>query len=231
MKKLMLFILVCFLSLGIKAQIGVHFKTISTKGSEWNRIISLDLLNQEKVFAFGVEYGVDWWLRLKKYRIEWTPEFSYGKAESNYVTRGGNQRTYKLQTLNFILNNNIYIFDLKEPDCPRYGLQGDIFKKGFFLQISPGITQFKQDFSIEGSQVETKTTTFKVGIGAGMDFVIGNIISITPYVKMNFYPLVEWDQLRETHAAGSAQITTASSPVNQIQVGIRIGLRPKILRD
>ena len=231
MKKSTLFIVALFISFGIKAQIGVHFKTISTKGSDWNTIISLDLSSEEKVFTTGFEYGVDWWLRLKKYRIEWTPQLSYGKSESTFITSGGNLRSYKIQMFNFTMNNNIYIFDLKEPDCPRYGLQKDIFKKGFFLQVSPGITSFKQFFAIEGNAQETSTTTFKIGLGAGMDFVIGNIISITPYAKMNFYPLVSWDQLRETHAGGAPQITSGSSAINQLVIGIRLGLRPKILRD
>ena len=231
MKKHLLFIMAIFLSLGIKAQVGIHFKQINTKAVDWNRIISLDLSSEKKVFSSGFEYGIDWWLRLKKYRIEWTPEISYAKAESDYVTTGGNHRLYKLEMINFVANNNIYIFDLKEPDCPRYGLQGDIFKKGFFIQLSPGVTHFIQNFTIEGSQLEAKTTAFKLGFGVGMDVVLWNLISFTPYAKMNFYPLVKWDQLRETHAEASPHITSGSSSINQIQLGIRIGLRPKILRD
>ncbi len=159
--------------------------------------ISANLVNQKSqapggitgelidVRSLGYELGLGYWFRLKNKRMEFLPEISYVSMSGDGVGGVGD-----LTGFNF--NANIFIYPLDFHSdcnaCPTFSKDGGIIKKGFHWIIMPSIYQHNFD-----SNIFSNVTNFRIGLGAGLDIGLTNMITLVPFVtysisgKESFY--------------------------------------------
>ncbi len=214
------YLILCFglmISHIANAQFGARAKYNINSYPAWEELISeLDVPN--------IEVGVDYWFKLKNHRVEFMPEVYYGlKSTSEYLTPTGQELFSKHGYLGFQLNTHIYIMDLVgDCDCPTFSKQGPSIKKGFFVNIAPGIVYNNYERKSETQNVPNhKTDKFnaRIGLGIGYDIGINDLITITPIATYLVSP-----------SNDSAYTTPGNTPIlsswNSIQFGLRVGFRP-----
>ncbi|PHI19938.1 hypothetical protein CEQ90_10330 [Lewinellaceae bacterium SD302] len=186
--RLFTLLLFCGLAFGeLEAQFGV---------SGFYKVSQDDVVTEEypdgNFFGNGYEVAADYWFRLPNKRIEFLPTVFYGRYEKEYeIRRAVDSQVFpveaNLSEFGFQLKTNFYIFDFgTDCDCPTWGKQGPALHKGFFLQLAPGISRLTNSFTIQDEELferRTGSTNFILGVGAGIDFGISNLITITPQVS------------------------------------------------
>lgn len=186
------------LSSTLSAQYGINlgYKTFSAPGWE-NSIdrISSDNGEVQQPLSSGLSFGIDYWFRLKNKRIEFLPELNYSRFAQTWSNNESATGKISSTFYSLYLNTNFYIFDLAgDCDCPTFSKDGDIMKKGFFVQVSPGLSlvQNKYDDLVEQEQKSASAFTPSIGIGAGLDIGLSDFLTITPIVSYRYHFGVEW---------------------------------------
>ena len=134
----------------VSAQFGVRAKYNMNSFSDWDTFLEQAVPGEvDKVFPSNLEFGVDYWFRLKNHRIEFMPEVAMGLKTSSSYSAVGADLSFSYFAFNF--NTQIYAFDLVgDCDCPTFSKQGPSLNKGFFFSLAPGIIYNTKEFS-EGS--------------------------------------------------------------------------------
>ena len=211
------FVLLLF-SLNAQAQVGLMGGYRSLSSADWETALSSAYPGDYSKMD-GRSLGIDYWFRLKNRRIEFTPELTVGTFEDSDVF------TRQHDFISFHFNTNVYIFDLAgDCDCPTWSKEGNFFQKGFFIQVSPGVSRMKNSFSSSdfGEVVETNQY-FEIGVGAGLDIGLSDFITVTPLVKFFYSPNAKWDNATEPSFA--LLNVEAEGPYRQLFAGLRLGFR------
>ena len=118
------------------------------------------------------------------------PEIGYTVTLSN----GDELFTSHLQKIQLSFNTDIYIFDFEgDCNCPTFSKQGGYFQKSFFVELTPGMDiQFFEMEPIVGIDFSDTALTFRIGLGAGFDFGVSDMLTITPLVGMNWSSSPSW---------------------------------------
>ncbi|MEM9886603.1 MAG: hypothetical protein AAF849_11985 [Bacteroidota bacterium] len=208
------------------AQIGITAGYTSMEAEDWEFEFQQEFGLENQLFASGTRVGVNYWLRLKKVRIEFFPSIEY----ANYATQIGdalsvNQTDYDADLLGGFLHTRIYPFDFaNDCNCPTFSKQNEAFKKGFFLMLSPGVEALKTTVTRRrGNEVTAfSNSELKASFGGGIGFDIGvsDFVTLTPIIHTRYTPNVDGDHLMTDKAIGDD-----FSDVFQFFGGINIGLR------
>lgn len=214
----------------LKAQFGVN------AGYQINQIDGWELiangLNNE-ITGNGLSVGVDYWFRLKNQRIEFLPEFNYSSFES--VSFENNDAIddigFKINFFSFYFNTNIYPLDfLGDCDCPTFSKQNDFFKKGFFIQISPGLTMPNFEYT-NAQESQTGDIQANIGIGLGLDIGLNDLVTLTPLIRARHQSNVQWNATFPDPNPISAPDLNPPIIINQeaniwhYYAGVRLGIR------
>lgn len=185
------------------AQVGISGSFKSLQAPDYEA-----LKNASPYPATGYGVAVDYWFRVKKRRIEFTPELSFTDVNaSNSINRVDHQ------ILAFHFNTNIYPFDLKSDcDCPTWSKDGNFVTKGLFLQVSPGVMAIETDLATEDANLEATEFGWGIGLGAGLDIGLSDFLTVSPTVRFSFYP-----------DAGLGPDIAAD--LRLFQAGLRVGFR------
>lgn len=191
-------------------------------------------LTDGSILQEGYEVAADYWFRLPSKRIEFLPTVSYGRYQNSAFDNLGSSVLEEPQYLDFNateigfqFKTNFYIFDFgTDCDCPTWGKQGPALHKGFFVQLAPGVSHFSTQFDDRGDDFDTKATKtfFNVGIGAGIDFGISNLLTITPLVSYR-YNVNQADLNDLFTICSSCSTGDDEGRISALQVGIRVGIR------
>ncbi len=207
-----------FSSIALKSQFGIIAHYNSNDHPDWYE------LADEKVLSSGYEFGVDYWFRLNKKRIEFYPTLSYSKDETfNNADVGITAIELKNQSISLTLRTHFYLLDFGEDcDCPTFSKQGPGFGKGFFVHASPGIVYSISEGArlIESVYRETKTISPKLGLGFGFDIGFNDFFTITPIYTYNYIFSKEIEIESESSVDGILDTSE-----NQHQFGLRLGFR------
>lgn len=217
MKKLLLLLCIGILALPVYSQIGIigGWKDFNADG--WNAMSQQDL-GVDAYPMSGWQVGVDYWFRLKKRRIEFSPEVSFANFQSDFEAGSIEHRQGTFQ-----FNTDIYLFDLaSDCHCPTFSKSGNFFSKGFFVELSPGATLLSNRLNTIAPVEHTmEGTSFRFGgsVGAGLDLAFSDLFTITPLFRYYFYPKTGWDN----------EIVLANSQVTlkQVFLGLRLRLHLK----
>ena len=182
---------------------------------------------EEKVESsvYNLQYGaaVDYWMRLRDYRWEMVPTVSYTLGQTTSTSFNENS-DLSMQALGFHFKNNLYLLDFENDcNCPTFSKQGGWFQKAFFIQVAPGYSMNwlqHVDPSSEGNEIKH---LFELGIGAGFDFGLSDLITISPYFNYVWTSNFEYDYISSTEE-------TIKSNLQHFVVGLRLGLRPDYAR-
>ncbi len=217
MKNLLLSGVFVLFSTFLFGQVGVSGAYRTFSAVEWMELIN-DLTENRLDNPTGFNVAIDYRLRLINKRIEFLPEIGYTTVESSTGSSSS-----KINLLGFHLNTNLYPFDLEgDCDCPTWSKSGNVFEKGFFVQVAPGVVRSVVKVGDGNTTVfDVEETFFEIGIGAGLDIGVSDFFTVTPLVKYYFAPNVGY------YPSTAAPITfgPASSNLNQLYAGIRLGFQ------
>jgi hypothetical protein len=229
------FTILLFSVIEASAQFGLRAKYNMNSFSNWDDYLDQNINGDiEKIFSTNIELGVDYWFRLKKYRIEFMPEIGMGlKTSSNYSIKTSTT-DFSYFASNF--NTHIYLFDLEgDCDCPTFSKQGPSLKKGFFLSFSPGILFNKKEISLGALETsyDSNQINFRIGIGAGFDIGISDLFTITPIISYNLTPGIAFDELGKIFQPipPDGPGNPSTSGLKQIQFQLRFGFRPDYVKS
>lgn len=218
------------------AQIGFSGSYTKIAAPDWET-----LFNGSDRYAFGPDFqfkpsyqlGVDYWFRLKTYRVEFFPTLSYAqfKQTQAVVNAADLEGQFKLSAFGLAWHTNIYPFDFEgDCHCPTWSKQNPFFKKGFFFQVSPGV-MYSQNSVVEATgepnTYEHTHVAFNLGLGVGLDIGLSDFLTITPYARFKRHFGVRWEGLNERLPGGTAAADAGlnESVVNQLEAGLRLGIR------
>lgn len=194
-----------------EAQAGLNFDYQVNQNHGW-----LQAAPAESIRSEGYKIGLDYWFRLKRKRIEFTPALSYAFHESG---TGPDVPGLRVNWLTGQFHTQLYIFDwANDCNCPTFSKQNDFFKKGFFLRLSPGLTVLRSPTRDDGSPVWGKVQAL-LGLGAGFDVGLSDFLTISPVFQFNYLPRLEWPSMASTSMAGPV------APFWQFSPALRLGFR------
>lgn len=137
-------------------------------------------------------------------------------------------RKFKLDQNVFSLTSKIFLLSLEaDCDCPTFSRDAGIVKKGFFVEVSPGISTFKASVSDDALISEDTGVSFKFGVGMGLEIGFNDFVTISPFVRFNRYFNMEWEGLQSDIAAFDNTTPVDGSnttPLNQFSAGLRLAI-------
>jgi len=224
-----LFILtMILLTTDASGQFGVRAKYNSNNYAGWDNFVEgLSNTNNDKLFATNLEFGADYWFRLKDYRVEFLPEAFIGLNSSSTLENGSVNNEFSYAGINF--NTQLYLFDLKgDCDCPTFSKQGPTIEKGLFLNIAPGVIYGSTSYN-DASREEAITNSsisVRLGVGVGFDIGISDLFTITPMVNYSFAPGITYNELEQVALPAIIEHNGVKSELTQLQFALRLGFRP-----
>ncbi len=222
MKKLSIFFVCSLISFGLSAQFGINAGVRQNGDMDWQYFTG-----QDDFMKTGFKVGLDYWFRLKKVRVEFTPELNFSQFKQNFdIQITGETFKFRNNVYGFHFNTNIYPLNFKDDcNCPTFKKDGQILDKGFHLILSPGVNYF--DLSINADEYKTNDLVFSAGIGAGLDIGLTDYLTLTPMVLYHHYFDAEWEDLDTalnfTDELPENASTTTS--FNQLFFGVRLSIR------
>lgn len=199
----------------IRAQVGLQGGFGSLRSSEWTRAIETRTTSSLNA-APGWYTGIDYWFRLKKKRIEFNLAALYGQYDQG-LSQGGKLKIQQVGLLGFV---NVYPLDLgSDCYCPTWSKSGDVFSKGFFLQVFAGGVQLDKSLRHPQLELDHDQMLPVVGIGVGLDIGVSEPITLTPMIRYGWMPGAEWPGLEEGEK--DRKLTT----VGMLWAGLRLGFR------
>ncbi len=224
MHKLYSAITVCFLlicTVNLKGQVGITLGYNFHQGADdWDTHLAPD----EKVKADGIMVNLDYWFRLKNYRVEFLPEIGFGLGEQDVQKNSTETISTSYNQFTFFFNTSIYPLDFEgDCNCPTFGKDGSFFQKGFYLQVSPGLSYLssKSEYPTSGQSYEGSKLNFVLGLGAGLDIGLTDYLTITPLLRYVLGFGSEWSGLQFD---GFTEIPSESD-TRDLQTGLRITYR------
>lgn len=224
MRKVFMLGICLFFALSASAQFGVKGSYHFSDAADW-QVPTNNGTNPESLIGNGWSVGVDYWFRLKNYRMEFLPELNFSQLNQTPDNADwSNQVTFS----SFFFNTNIYLFDFKgDCDCPTFSKQGPTLDKGFFLQVSPGLTFAQSEIDFNSNTLKADDLAFSIGLGAGFDLGVSDLVTISPMAGFRYFPSITWDSLQEIpdDEVPRLEVDEASSSLTQWYAGIRVGFR------
>lgn len=207
------------------AQLGVTARYQFPDAENWVLLTDPGDRNRTKLLGNGYSIGLDYWFRMKNTRIEFLPEINF----SHFLFIEANEARLDAAWLGFYFNTNFYLFDLKgDCDCPTFSKTGSAAKKGFFVQLSPGISWLNHRIRLpEDETIRSSSAAFSIGLGLGFDIGLSDLITFTPMGSLRYFPTAEWDDLSRVAVSDADEFSVPGEQTNILmwQVGARLGFR------
>jgi hypothetical protein len=208
-------LLICSLlfSLGADAQVGIKLVTTIPQ----NRISERNTNNNLFPFLSGV--GVDYWFRLKKYRLEFFPSLQFQYAHENVTLSDASKGALNWSVIDFTPIIQFYPLDFKNDCmCPTFSKQGQFLKKGLFVQLAPGIAYS----NLKGKNTEVDHISNWMGIaraGMGIDIGVSDLITLSPAINYQFAQSLDWSSFFTSTASVNINVYSG------LYLSARIGWR------
>ena len=162
-----------------------------------------DILEANRIGQNGVQGSIEYHFRLKENRVEFHPGIGY-RTTFNQSGMMGYFSSFDLD-----LATSIYPFDFEgDCNCPTFSKDGEVFKKGFFFELIPGIGyQLLKRIEAEPSEpenlpIKTKNVVFKLGGAAGLDLGFSDHFTMTPMISATFVSAEDWNGLNLDGSGG-----------------------------
>lgn len=162
-----------------------------------------ELLEDNYFSQDGIHAALEYGFRLKSKRLEFHPGLGYrftffNDKEKDYSE--DNDYGY-LNSVDLDFNASIYPFDFGgDCDCPTWRKEGNLIKKGFFLEFSPGLayqTFHVQDWPSEGFEFSLPASSsnllLKASLGAGLDIGLSEEFTLTPSFSWTKLSNADWE--------------------------------------
>jgi len=223
---LILFVLSFLLMISTaSAQYGINATYQTFSASNWEGLIQSSDLPGAAPIASGFAVGIDRWFRLKNARVEFFPELNYARYSVDW---SDNNTSMNHQQIGLLANTHFYLFDMAgDCDCPTFSKDGGFVKKGFYVELSPGLSYATSSIKGRNGDPYNASLVPSIGLGLGVDIGLTDLITITPMLRFRRYFGAEWENLAESLALEltTVDLTTQKSGLETFSFGIRLGLR------
>ncbi len=164
------------------------------------------LLEDVNLSQDGLQASIEYGFRLKKKRLEFHPGIGYR------YTFDGAQYDGNMTAFDLDLNTAIYPFDFGgDCDCPTFSKEGNLIKKGLFIEGSPGLSFqtlnrnhiIPVDPDNPQESYSNNNTLLKLGIGIGIDIGFSDAITLTPMLTYTRLSSEEWIGLNRDGSTGT----------------------------
>lgn len=222
----LLFVLSLFLLVNkTSAQYGINASYQTFSASNWEGLIKLSDSPSAAPIQSGFAVGIDRWFRLKNARIEFFPELNYARYSVDW---GDNATSLNHQQISLFANTHFYLFDLEgDCDCPTFSKDGSFVKKGFYVELSPGLSYATSTFKGRNGDPSSASIVPSIGLGIGVDIGLSDLLTITPMVRFRQHFGADWENLVENLILDINTIDPISTKtgIETFSFGIRLGLR------
>ncbi len=158
-------------------------------------------LDSGQISQEGIQASLEYHFRLRQKRLEFHPGLGY-RTTFNQADLTG-----YFSSIDFDFGTSIYPFDFQgDCHCPTFSKDGVLFKKGFFLEVIPGVGSqtFKRIKSDPDDPARLPITSnklvFKLGLAAGLDIGLSDQFTLSPMLSATFLSSDHWQGL---HLDGS----------------------------
>jgi len=133
------------------------------------------------------------------------------------------------QQISLFANTHFYLFDLTgDCDCPTFSKDGGFVKKGFYVELSPGLSYASS--TIKGITGDPSNSSFvpSLGLGLGVDIGLSDLLTITPMIRFRRYFGAEWENLVENlnlEEPSQLSFDAQETGIETFSFGIRLGIR------
>ncbi len=203
-----------------------------------------DLLSEDVVYENSLSVGVAYWLRLKNYRVEFHPGVYYTRSEQSISLYNSVLANPAIPDITEVSFNgfgfevpvHFYFLDIEgDCNCPTFSKQGNIFSKGLYAYINPGVRRMEYAVTSaepNGSLSVTETETlFTIAGGFGLDIGLGDLLTITPYTGLEFVPNMTWSAFDAYAEQLSTNAIKDSRNLRSIVLGLRLSVRPDYVKE
>ena len=217
------------------AQFGLRISASQNNYSEWNTIVSSATTPANNdLFNTSYELGLDYWFRLKNIRLEFYPEIGLGYSKSDNSPSSNEifPDSYRLKKAYGGINTHLYFLDLKNDcKCPTFSKQNDFFKKGLFLILSSKAHFQNKETIYQAQVISDNDVTLELGGGLGLDIGLSDLITLSPFGMISYFPSSNWDGISANH--GIIHILPPDETTTNLafKIGLRIGFRPDYLKN
>jgi len=188
-------IALCLAPIALFAQYGVNVRY------QWS---NNPMLDTAQVSQNGVQGSLEYHFRLKEKRLEFHPGIGY-RTTFNQADLTG-----YFNSIDFDFATSIYPFDFGgDCNCPTFSKDGELFKKGFFLEAAPGIgfQAFKRLRSDPDDPsklpIRSKNVVLKLGGAIGLDIGLSDQFTMTPMLSATMLAAEKWEGLRLDGSPGT----------------------------
>ena len=172
----------------------------------------------------GMQASLEYGFRLKQKRLEFHPGLGYRFTWNKDAFEG------YFNSLDLDLNTSIYPFDFAgDCHCPTFSKDGELFKKGFFIELSPGLTyqtltrDFWADF-VDHEPIKSSQLLFKIGASVGLDIGISEQLTLTPVLSWTKIGTGNWDNFQRDNPFLEKTITLDDQ--SYLGAGLRLVYKP-----
>lgn len=227
MKQFLVFLVLSFFLIinEASAQYGINASYQTFSASDWEGLIQLSELPGAAPIESGFAIGIDRWFRLKNARVEFFPELNYARYSVDW---SDNTTTLSHQQISLFANTHFYLFDLEgDCDCPTFSKDGNFVKKGFYVELSPGLSYATFKFDGINGDPNNSSLVPSIGLGLGVDIGLSDLLTITPMIRFRRHFNAEWEDLSESLGLELTTVDPAAqeSGLETFSFGIRLGLR------
>lgn len=207
-------------SISLSSQIGIRAGLNMNSYDQWSAIDPL-VEDDADYLPTDIEVGINYWWRLKDYRVEFLPEVVYGFNNTTQLrSTAAGERSLSRQYFQFKVNTQFYLFDMKEDcNCPTFSKQGPPIIKGLFVYLAPGIAYHLHQAKLENETTENSSLHFMLSGGVGYDIGLTDLLTITPLVGVNLH----FDDKNEV--IEDWNLASANDTWNSISLGLRATFR------
>lgn len=223
MKNHLILLCFCLFTGSAFAQLGINGGARLNGETNWQYYT-----NQDDFLKTGFKVGLDYWFRLKKVRLEFTPELNFSQFKGNYSSTLDEAFKFTNNIYGFHLNTNIYPLSFKDDcNCPTFKKDGQLIEKGFHFILSPGINYFDFQIQTDAEKYTHNDLVFSAGLGVGLDIGLTDFMTLTPLVMYHRYFEANWEGLDLALDMEQNQPVNASttSSFNQFFFGARLIMR------
>ncbi|MEO6189490.1 MAG: hypothetical protein ABIO44_03070 [Saprospiraceae bacterium] len=180
---LILFILGAYLNI-VKAQFG--YRVDLTRHSYQQKAAVIKDVTKVQINSFGIQIGTEYWFRLKNYRVEFLP----GIHLATDFGKNSVYQNYEITDIQLLGLFPILLYPLSFKDdcnCPTFKKQGSKLNKGFHFILQPGMAVNRRNVNHDSITTSSTVLIPIVGIGAGLDFGLNRLLTLTPFIMYTAY--------------------------------------------
>ncbi len=205
-----------FLFFTIHSQAQFGFKAVNT----WPKKRIAETNTNNMLFPTLIGGGIDYWFRLKKYRLEFLPAVHAQYAHETITLDVNTSGELSWLTIEFIPTLQFYPLDFNNDcNCPTFSKQGQFLKKGFFLSIAPGVAYSM----LRGKKTQVTVINEFIGLiraGAGLDIGVSDLLTLSPSIQYQKAQPLDWRNLFVN--PGSAKQDVYSGLFLNVRLGWRL---------